>query len=450
MKSAKQQCHLNHTIESGVTLILEAGENINTEIEDLRSSLSAFKHEFIVIDRGTEHRRWLAEQNDVLLIAVHDGRDVLDLAHKMAGNEARLIKDGDTWRFEARKVHQPPLPGHKATVKTKKASGPSHRRRILHVSSFPDNTAGITDALKQLGDVRTFDWLARKKAVGVHDMNDELVLECLQFEPDVIFMEETFTGDIFPQTIVKIKSNLKVGVVDWCGDIRAEIPQSMINMSDAVDWVMLSNKPQVVQLRRMGKRAEFLPSGCATNIYKPTKPNREKYPADIIFLGSGGRHYPNSELREKMVIGLHERYGDRFAVYGRGWNKRKYPFVKPFIEPIEEEPVAYSSCKIAVGINAFKWDGYTSARMWKAMGSGAFYVTHYFPGIGDWFTRSEDIEWWNTLNELFSIIDYYLKRDDERRRVARNGCAKVRAQHSWLSRMEDMLRIVSGSSIKEF
>lgn len=346
---------------TSVSVLLEAGEHIDRTIRELRESVKFWKYEFIVIDRGSPKRVWLAQQGDVQLIVVPDRRECLETAHQMARYKARVIRqESGEWAFESRDIQEPPTIS--PVTKKKLFVPPPDGFRILHISSFPDNTRGITESLKAYGEVECFDWKKNLKNKQ-EAMNDELFRLSIDYQPSVIFMEECFTGDVLPETIRRIKRLLRVGVVNWCGDIREQIPASMLAMGAVVDWTMLSNRPQVAECIHKGIHAAFLPSGCATNIYKPVPPDREKYPADIIFLGSGGRDYPFSKLRTLIVEGLHKRYGERFAVYGRGWSKKQYPWVQPFIEPAEEEAVAYSSCKVAVGVSAFQVDGYTSARM---------------------------------------------------------------------------------------
>jgi len=430
-----------------VSVLLEADAHIDKQIAELRPSLAPFDYEFVVVDRGTAQRGWLAQQGDVQLLAVNDLRDVSATVHAMARHEARLFLKEGAWACERRTVCEPPA---LTTVMTAPLLKPSGRTRILHLSSFPSNTQGITPALAVFGEVETFNWEQELKATDAASMNDALKWLCLDFRPDVIFAEETFTGDVWPETLKEIKHLLRVGLANWNGDIRETVPASMVALADVADWTLLSNRAQVRELLHQGKVAAHLPAGCDTQAYRPMEPDRERYPADIVFLGSGGRHYPCSALRAEMVRHLHDRYGDRFAVYGRGWRKHDYPYVRPFLETAAEEAQAYASCKVALGINAFQVEGYTSARMWKAMGSGACYLTHHFPGIEDWFVQQENVTWWRTLGELDAYIDYYLRRDDERQRVAQAGCAKVHQEHSWVARMDTMLRLLRGRKVKVF
>jgi len=445
-----------------VSIILDAGPDIKKTLRDLRESVDWLKYEFIVTDRGTKHRKWLAQQGDVQVIFVNDDRETGELPELMARYVHILTLENGGW---AHQEIEKPVSAVKEELRTEvlrsvsqiaERLGPKQKPRppalstdrILHISSFYANTVGITSALREFGEVKCFNWQTHVAESGAEAMNQALLATIREFRPGTIFMEECFTGDVRPETLRRAKRENHIGIINWCGDMREGIPPSMVAMGSAVDWTLISNRRQARDLLARGIQAAFLPAGCPTEIYKRMEPDHDAFPEDIIFLGSGGRKFPNSQLRLDVIQALHKKYRDRFGVYGRGWRKRSFPWVKPFIEPCEREAVAYSSCKIAIGISAFTAEGYTSARMWKAMGSGACYLPHYFPGIERWFKPQQEVAWWRTPKELISHIEYYLRRHDERQRMADAGMHEVRNNHSWEQRMQTALRILSGGKIK--
>jgi hypothetical protein len=314
--------------------------------------------------------------------------------------------------------------------------------RFLHVSDFSETNVGISEALAEVGEVVTFDWPTRLKVSRQAGMNQELYSLALDYKPDLIFIEEAWTGDLWPETFAHIKHKLDTVAVSWNGDWRDYLQPTTLELGRVIDWTLLSNRKQVGEYCERGIRAAFLPAGCASGAYRPVAPDRERYPADIIFLGSPGvRGFPNDELRESMVREVYRVYGDRFRVYGRGW-RRGMPFAYPYLEPQSREAGAYSSCKIALGINAVTSPGYTSARMWKAMGSGAFYLCSCLSGLEDWFKLGVHLDCWNTILDLLSKINYYLARPRKREQIASAGRAEVRKNHTWEARIRQLLEIV--------
>lgn len=443
-------------------------KHVKNLVNAIRQEVGASLYEIVIIDGGSSVpiRRWLSEQGDVVLLGYwQNGRPSINDATRMARgkrlygwNGVKLVKISQKAKWPKPTPLPPLRPLRLPPPKPSTAKPPepmpiilwqNGRERILMVSSLPSNTLGIQAALSRVGHTIVFGWLSELKQFGKEVMNERLIRAVRQFVPTLIFIEEHFTGDILPETIRFIKGILSVAVVDWNGDLRETLPQSMIDIGREADWVFISNKTQLPALKALSINAEFVPAGCHPEVYKPVTPNLERYPADIIFLGSGNRKYPNSALREKMVWALYERYGDRFRVYGRGWRKKSCPFVYDFLEPQELEAEAYSSCKIAVGISEFNYIGYTSGRMWKAMGSGAFYMPYYFPELDKWFRKNDDLVWWETLNELTSAIDYYLQDETARKAVATSGQRKVHAEHSWDARIADMLRMIKGRPPKQ-
>jgi hypothetical protein len=298
--------------------------------------------------------------------------------------------------------------------------------------------------LNEVGETITFDWKAWVDVTSVKEMNKHLVNLALDYKPDLIFIEETWTGDIVPKTIKRIKDQLDVVIVNWNGDYTLGLLDSTLALGEVVDLTLMSNWDQVGELQREGIQADYLQQGCCPDVFRPVEPKPDKYPAEVIFLGSGGRtQWPNSDLREAMCWELHGVYGDNFRVYGRGWPKDT-PFVYDFLEPAQLEAEAYSTCKVALGINAVTAQGYTSARAYKAMASGALYMPHCFPGCEELFRHYEHVVYWDDLLDLVPKVATFLSSDSEREKVARAGCEHAHENHSWGARARTLIEMLEG------
>src|SRR6202012_2710423 len=156
----------------------------------------------------------------------------------------------------------------------------------------------------------------------------------------------------------------------WCGDVRDETPLWAWNLAPHVSLTCFSNLRDVYSLRSFGYRAEFLNIGFSPHIFTPAGAPRPNTP-EIIFLGNNhGNLYPQSESRREMVSLLRARYGDRFAVYGRGWASHG---IETTFLPESEEAAAYRACKLAINQNHYNTVlRFSSDRILRAMGSGVF------------------------------------------------------------------------------
>ncbi|KKL12309.1 hypothetical protein LCGC14_2537050 [marine sediment metagenome] len=110
------------------------------------------------------------------------------------------------------------------------------------------------------------------------------------------------------------------------------------------------------------------------------------------------------------------------------------------------EAELYRQSKIALGISAFDYDCYTSDRLFRAMGSGVFYLTKYFPGIESMFTNKKHLVWWHDIDECLELIDYYLRHGLEREQIAKRGAEIVSQEHTWDRRIEELMCIAKSYS----
>lgn len=80
-------------------------------------------------------------------------------------------------------------------------------------------------------------------------------------------------------------------------------------------------------------------------------------------------------------------------------------------------------------------------RIFDLMGAGGFVISNYQAEIPEHFIPDEDIVLYDNIPNLLDKIDYYLKHDDERCQIAKNGHAKVTEFHSYDVRLQEMFQI---------
>ena len=69
-------------------------------------------------------------------------------------------------------------------------------------------------------------------------------------------------------------------------------------------------------------------------------------------------------------------------------------------------------------------------------------MTNYQPELEDMFIIGEDLEAYSSPEELVDKCSYYLTHEDERASIARSGREKVRASHTHIHRLNEMLKTV--------
>jgi len=80
------------------------------------------------------------------------------------------------------------------------------------------------------------------------------------------------------------------------------------------------------------------------------------------------------------------------------------------------------------------------------MAVGGFCLTNYQSELEDYFEIGRDIEAFHNLGELKEKIEYYLKHEEARVRIAMNGYKKVRKYHTYRNRLIDILEWIDAES----
>jgi len=312
-------------------------------------------------------------------------------------------------------------------------SEPGEPRRVLHLAlnTPQDLQPALERALRSFGEYQQIDW-QRERA----DLENRLIQTCQRFDPTLVFMQLQTPNVVDPGLVDKLYAPGRMWV-NWSGDVREPIPAFYTHLGRAKNMVTcVTNMDWVEHFRKFDLNAHYLQIGFNQELYNPWGPAASGPP--IVFQGHhyGNHRFPLAAERLQMVKFLRNRYTDLFEVYGRGW-----PFTTRATNHAKEVEI-YRGCKITVGISQLSLKRYTSDRLHRAMGSGAFYLTKDYPGRDIEFKDGEHLVVWNTLEELAEKVDYYMAHDEEREEIARAGCTLVHRHETWLDRIHQLCDII--------
>ena len=71
--------------------------------------------------------------------------------------------------------------------------------------------------------------------------------------------------------------------------------------------------------------------------------------------------------------------------------------------------------------------------------SGNFQLMQYTPCVEEYFEIDKEIVCWKTKKELFEKISYYLKKEDEREKIAKAGYKRALENHTWTKRAKNII-----------
>jgi hypothetical protein len=277
----------------------------------------------------------------------------------------------------------------------------------VRVLAFPiltpsERQVGLISALERLADgdgFELFDWIPFFCAEKIHALRREFRKVVQRFQPDFSFLQIQTQGILMQDDLAAIPG-FKLA---WTGDIRRPMPEHYAYTAAHVDCSCFACDEDVKSIRDLGFTADYLGIGFSPTIYFPQETAQTN--PQIVFLGNNYREntFPLSLERREMVMRLKQIHGDNFQAYGRNWEGSW------LVDTKEEEVEIYRRCRIAINQNHFgglsRW---SSDRLLRAMGCGAFMLSNYYKGIEKDFEIGKHLDVWQTLPELEKKIDYYL------------------------------------------
>ncbi len=164
---------------------------------------------------------------------------------------------------------------------------------------------------------------------------------------------------------------------------------------------------------------------------------------DLFFAG-------NRNMRRLVLLGQLKNY--EMAIYGEEWEKiRKliphdvlpsYTMEDCFGDKLIGE---ISRSKIILNITnqyLFSLGTGINLRIPEVMSMGGFLLSDHYEELDMFYSVGKDLETFKTMEELTDKVDFYLKNDAAREKVAKQGRETVLKYHTWDHRAREFLDIV--------
>lgn len=137
-------------------------------------------------------------------------------------------------------------------------------------------------------------------------------------------------------------------------------------------------------------------------------------------------------LAEKYEVTLH-------TASKTGIEKLKNVKIMPPVGVGKAAHYAFQSSKINLNISLKGIEGGTPQRIMDILGAGGFALTSYCPETAELFEEDKELVMFRTPEELLEKVDFYLKHEEERERIARTGHAKVMKYYTYEKKMKKLL-----------
>lgn len=107
-----------------------------------------------------------------------------------------------------------------------------------------------------------------------------------------------------------------------------------------------------------------------------------------------------------------------------------------------EMPKIFHCSKINLNPTAKSIKTGISQRVWDVLGCGGFLICNYQTELPEHFELGQDLETYNSMEELADKCAYYLAHEEERKKIAANGYEKVKKYHTYEIRIRQMLELL--------
>ncbi|CAD7772666.1 Ubiquinone biosynthesis O-methyltransferase [Candidatus Methanoperedenaceae archaeon GB50] len=312
-----------------------------------------------------------------------------------------------------------------------KAENDKRLKVLLSYTSNPQTTAAyIEKAMRKICDVITYGpsisketlirWnlLAIEDKVKGHqipfidgDLKKVFKQLPLGWKPDVFLYIDT--GISYP--LINLDA---IKCIKSCYLIDTHLKlEKHIEIAKNFDVVFIAQKADVKRFKERGiKNVFWIPLACDPEIHGK-KTNNKLY--DIGFVGS---------LTDPKRVELLDKLKRRFNLY----------YERCFLERMAE---VFSQSKIVFN-KSIKND--LNMRVFEAMASGSMLLTDEAKGSGltEMFQDRKHLVIYRDEKELFELADYYLRNDDEREKIAKQGMTKVLDRHTYAHRVQEMINII--------
>lgn len=238
---------------------------------------------------------------------------------------------------------------------------------------------------------------------------------------DLFFFHKGNRWSMDLQQLIELLNRITCKKVFWQFDPITGIPEREMWMqlvTPLVDLGFLTNETWIRQ--HTYKNLIPLKQGC--EVRKLGK-KRKEYECDIAFTGSpyGGR--------QTWIEGMKKIYGDKFKIFSDVFGDDFYDLCQ--------------SAKIFVSPKFPANDYFWSNRIYKTLGAGGFMLHPRCEGLKAEYKEGVHYEAYQDDEELLTKIEYFLKNEEERKKIAKKGYEKTIKDYNYTERLKIILNEIA-------
>ncbi|MEN2986543.1 MAG: glycosyltransferase [Thermodesulfovibrionaceae bacterium] len=279
------------------------------------------------------------------------------------------------------------------------------------------------------------------------NFRDKLLEKVKNFKPDFILITK---DEIDIESITECKKYTKV--IQWYPD--PVIPGWLIPYVRVVDVFFTMSEGLVEEFKKYNPYTFWLTQAFEPDFFKIKKITKEdikKYSSDIAFIGNLGSKPQYLPRREALTRVLKE--GLQLKWWGPPIPRKikTIPLILGRLGKAYGGEFVYNEsfakvCTLSKIFLAFDSMPHIkksmSARMYTALGCGAFYMCQYVDGIEEVVVPDKEIVTFSDYEEMMDKIKFYLPKEDLREKIAWAGQQRVLKDHTYEVRIRQMIDIL--------
>ncbi len=292
-----------------------------------------------------------------------------------------------------------------------------------------------------------FSFLAVARESGNWDLMLQKLLEVAQrFQPNLIYWELQTSGRVpsgFVESLRKLESHPVI--VQRTGDSYWSPPKKMVEFGRLIDATFITSTTLISQFENSGcKNVFFLPERLDTVRFGKAYPPSAARRFDVVMIANyyndlGFKKFPGQKLRRQLVEVFHKAFGDRFGIFGKGWEGLR---CLQGVIPYEDQQEVMRDSYLVLGSNNWNHSDYFSDRYLISISSGIPVLYSRFEGCERFFTTGKECWYFASPEDALNQARRILSMDiNQREEISRTAAAKAILNFSCLKQAEELLDI---------
>jgi len=260
-----------------------------------------------------------------------------------------------------------------------------------------------------------------------------LTSQIKDYKPHIIYIN--FPRDLDADTLRCIRKTAPDAVlIGDDGDPWPKLQRNRIETAKELDILTATNDGQFLQdYKDAGvPLCVFMPNMCDPDVDHRYEVGPQ-WQSDILWTGTVKHHADTSEVfREKLVTELAKQ--NNCTLYGC--------FGRPKIGGIDYL-YAISGAKIGVNVNAYGPVKFChSDRLTQYLSCGTFVMAKRFEGCNMLYQDKIHLRYFDTIEEFFELVQWYLNHESERKKIANAGMHHIHTEFNCLKRAGHIIDLI--------